>query len=80
MRMPTPCYSPPEIVAGILGVGGAAASLFGPKPKTPGTPAPIQQPTGTPDTNKPQQSPSFLAAAAAPQTQTMSGSKTLLGA
>lgn len=63
------------------GVGTAAASIFGPKPKAPSMPAPappVQSPVGNQGTNAAGPNPSFLAAAAAPQTG-QTGSKSLLG-
>lgn len=63
------------------GVGTAAASIFGPKPKAPSMPTPappVQSPTGNQSTNATGPSPSFLAAAAAPSTA-QTGNKSLLG-
>src|SRR5690348_14270480 len=74
-------------ISALAGAGGTVASLANrPKapaaPMTPPTPAPEQQPQGSQTSGQPQQSPSFLAAAAAPtQQQTIGGGqgKTLLG-
>lgn len=74
-------------VSGLAAAGGTVASLVNrPKapaaPMTPPTPAPEQQPQGTQTSGQPQQTPSFLAAAATPQQgQTIGGGqgKTLLG-
>jgi hypothetical protein len=79
-------------VSAAIGLGsalvGAAGSLLAPRPKAPAapnvppTPPPAQQPQGTNTSAVPQQTPSFLAAAAAPpaQASTIGGQgKTLLG-
>lgn len=66
---------------GLGGLGGAA-SLFSPKPSAPTLPPmapPVQPPVGDQSTNKTPAGPSFLAAAAAPQTNQTAGQKTLLG-
>ena len=70
--------------AGSLAAGGAAvAGALGNKPRTPTIPAqapPVQNPIGSQTTNASQsQGPSFLAAAAAPNVNQLSGSKSLLG-
>lgn len=69
--------------AGLFG-GGASAlgSALGPKPSSPTLPPaapPVQSPTGSQTSNAPTQTPSFLAAAAAPQGNQASGQKSLLG-
>lgn len=80
----------PLIAAGVGAIGsiaGTAASLINkPKapavPNVPAPPTPIQQPQGSQTSSAPQQTPSFLAAAATPQQgQTIGGGtgKTLLG-
>ncbi len=69
-------------LAGLAGAGTLAATLFAPKPKAPTAPTPappVLSPTGTQTSNAPQQGPSFLAAAVTPNTNQLSGSKTLLG-
>lgn len=73
-------------VSALAGAGGVAASLIN-KPKAPSAPveapapSPQSQPQGTPSSAAPQQTPSFLAAAAGPgQANTTGGQgKTLLG-
>lgn len=73
-------------------LGGAAAGLFGggasilgsalSKPSSPTLPPaapPVQSPTGSQTSNAPQQTPSFLAAAALPQGNQAAGQKSLLG-
>ena len=70
--------------AGLFG-GGASAlgSALGPKPQAPSVlpPAapPVQSPPGSQTSNAPQQTPSFLAAAAMPQGNQAAGAKSLLG-
>lgn len=85
---------PPALIAPILagvsaigGLAGTAASLINkpkapPVPNVPAPPPAVQQPQGTQTSAVPQQTPSFLAAAATPQQgQTIGGGqgKTLLG-
>lgn len=82
---------PAALIAPLIGaigsaVGGAASLLSKPKapppPLVPPPPAPATNPQGTNTSGQPQQSPSFLAAAASPQQgQTIGGGtgKTLLG-
>ena len=56
------------LAGGIGGLGTAAASIFGPKPKAPSMPSPAppaSQPQGQ-QISTPAGQPSFLAAAAAP--------------
>lgn len=70
-------------VSAAASVGGAAAAFMNrPKapsvPGAPPTPAPAQQPTGSPQGSTPTGQPSFLAAAAAPAA-VQQGGKTLLG-
>ena len=78
----------PIIPAIIGGIASIAGSLLAPKPKPPpvpnvgAPPPPAQAPQGTQTSQQPEQSPSFLAAAASPQQgQTIGGGqgKTLLG-
>lgn len=70
-------------IAGLAGAGATAVTALN-KPKAPAapsappTPAPIQQPVGSATSQAPTGTPSFLAAAAAPQQQNTAG-KTLLG-
>lgn len=67
-------------LSGLSAAGGLASSLFGGKsaPAMPAPSAPAQSPVGSPDSNKPSGSPSFLAAAAAPAAG-QSAQKSLLG-
>jgi hypothetical protein len=73
----------PLIAAGVGAAASVGSALLSPKPKqppapiVPPAPAPIQQPQGTPPQTQ-SGTPSFLAAAAAPQQQQMGG-KSLLG-
>ena len=85
----TVCFDPVTLTAlgtilgGLGGAGAAAATIFGPKPKAPQMPTPappVQSPVGNQDTNATGQSgPSFLAAAAAPQSNNTAAQKSLLG-
>src|SRR6185437_14626223 len=74
-------------VSALAGTAGAAASIIN-KPKAPAppeaapAPPPQSQPQGSPTSGVPQQTPSFLAAAASPSQSNTTGSgagKTLLG-
>lgn len=69
--------------AGLFGGGASAlSSALGPKPTSPTLPPaapPVQQPSGSQTSNAPQQTPSFLAAAAMPQGNQAAGAKSLLG-
>jgi hypothetical protein len=70
-------------IGGLASAAGTIASIAN-KPKTPAapgippTPAPVQQPTGTPNQLVPQTAPSFLAAASTPQAG-QTAQKSLLG-
>ena len=70
-------------ISGLLGAGSLAAQVFGPKPKAPTMPSPpppATSPIGTPGgTGRGPGGPSFLAAAAAPPSQSQQGGKSLLG-
>jgi hypothetical protein len=74
---------PITLLAG--GLAGGLSALLGTGAKAPNismptAAPPVQSPTGTPTTNAPQtQAPSFLAAAAGPQANQVTGNKSLLG-
>lgn len=73
-------------ISGLLGLGaGLVGSLFGhkgggqqPMPNPP-PPPPRMNPTGSANTNKQAQNPSFLAASAPPAPAANQGGKSLLG-
>lgn len=69
-------------IGGLASAGaGIAGNLLAPKPPNPtvpNAPPPVSQPQGSTTSNKPAGTPSFLAAAAAPQSQNVA-SKSLLG-
>lgn len=71
-------------LSGLLAGGGSIlSSAMAPKPQAPGAlpPAapPVQSPVGSQTSNAPQQTPSFLAAAATPTGNQTAGAKSLLG-
>lgn len=71
--------SPLKSIGEFLFGGGGSPSPMLMQPQAPAAPPPIQSPTGTQSTNKPQQGTSFLAAAAPVPQQTQTAGKSLLG-